>query len=156
IGLLTGAAARACGAATVAATDLLAGPRARARAVGADETYDGSSQDIPAHAFDIAFECAGGTAALSSALEAVLPSGTVVLVGIMSPHAGSARLAPLGSKELSVFGSFRCDDEIDDAITLLARRPELEHVFTHEVVAAGPNEIVDAFETARDSELSGK
>ena len=50
-------------------------------------------------------------------------------------------------------GSFRFNDEIGDAITLLAQDPNIQKVITHVVEA--PN-VAEAFDVARDSENSGK
>src|SRR5699024_9816914 len=58
IGLLTIAAARVAGAASVAATDILPGPLGRARAAGADACYNVTTEEVPP-GFDVVFECTG-------------------------------------------------------------------------------------------------
>ena len=68
-------------------------------------------------------------------------------------EARGMNLAPVIAKELDVRGAFRFVDEIDDAIALLARSPQIEEVITHEFAFA---DAVPAFEAARDSDASGK
>lgn len=50
-------------------------------------------------------------------------------------------------------GCFPFDDEIDDAITLLANDSSIRKVITHVVEAS---KVTDAFDAAKDSETSGK
>lgn len=153
IGLLTVAAAVAAGAASVAATDVLPGPLSRARQLGAERTYDVTVEQVPSDAFDVVFECSGVAASVSAAFSAARPAGTVVQVGMVPNEARPVNLAPFISKELTVRGTFRFDDEIDAAVRLLADRPEIEQVITHEFAA---DDTAEAFEAAKDSDASGK
>ena len=153
IGLLTIAAARVKGAAHIAATDVLAGPLARATQLGAAAVIDVSREQVPADSFDVVFECSGVSASVSTAFAAARPAGVVVQVGMVPNEPRPINLAPFISKELRVFGTFRFKDEIDEAIVILDEHPEIEHVITHEVHA---DDTLAAFGLARNSEESGK
>ena len=153
IGLCAVAAAVALGASEVAATDMLDGPLKRARALGATATYKAGEQDVPQTAFDVALECSGVAPAVSQALSAVRAAGIVVQVGILPAEPIAVNLAPLVSREVQYLGTFRFDDEIDQAITLLAANPSIGKVVTHVIDA---EHIIEAFETARNSQESGK
>ncbi|PLC11400.1 L-idonate 5-dehydrogenase [Kocuria flava] len=153
IGLLAAAAALARGAAEVVATDVLAGPLERARALGVHGTVRVGTEEVPPLSFDVVLECSGVPAAVSAALVGARRAAVVVQVGMVPGEPRPVNLAPLVSKELQLRGSFRFDDEIGEALELLARRPEIEDVVTH-VLPAG--QAVAAFEAARDSAASGK
>lgn len=155
IGLLTIAAARAGGAASVAATDVLPGPLKRARAAGADACYNVAKEEAPP-GFDVVFECTGVPASVSTALSLTRPAGTVVLVGMMPADPRPVALAPIGTRELTVVGSFRFNNEIDAALTLLDVHSSVEETITHELEADDSESIINAMEIARDSEQSGK
>jgi L-idonate 5-dehydrogenase len=152
IGLLTAAAARVRGAAEVTVVDLLPEPLARATAIGADHVLRIGVDEIPT-GFDVVFECSGAAPAVSSAFVAARRRGTVVQIGMMADEPRPINLAPAISKELTVLGVFRFKDEIDEAVTVLQGSPELRAVITH-VIAA--DQAQEAFETARDSSVSGK
>jgi L-idonate 5-dehydrogenase len=153
IGLLVAAAAVAKGASSVTSTDVLARPLERARQVGAAETIQVGRQEIPAMAYDVAFECSGVPAAVSAAVAGVRRAGTLVQVGMLENEARPFNLAPFVSKELTMVGSFRFDDEIDEAIELLAGESAISEVITHVFPAS---DVEQAFAAARDSESSGK
>lgn len=153
IGLLSVAAARAAGAAEIASTDVLPGPLERAVAQGADRTVDVSREPVPENAFDVVLECSGVPASISAALTAARPAGTVVQVGMVPNETRPVNLAPFIAKELRFFGTFRFKDEIGAAVQLLAERPEIEQVITHEFTVDDP---AAAFAAARDSQASGK
>ena len=153
IGLCLVAAAAALNAAAVTATDMLDGPLERARAVGATATIKVGVEEVPAMAYDVVFECSGAAPAVSTALAAVRRAGTVVQVGILPADKIAVNLEPLVSREVRYLGTFRFDNEIDQAITMLAEHPEIAKVITHVIDA---DNIVEAFETARNSQESGK
>ncbi|WP_432570055.1 L-idonate 5-dehydrogenase [Kineococcus sp. SYSU DK005] len=153
IGLLTAAAALVRGAGEVVATDVLAGPLERARALGVHGTVRVGEQEVPAEAFDVVLECSGVPAAVGTALSAARRAGVVVQVGMVPNEPRPLNLAPLVSKELQLRGTFRFADEIDEAVRVLAERPDLERVVTHEVPAAS---VAEAFAVAADSQASGK
>jgi L-idonate 5-dehydrogenase len=158
IGLLTAAAAAAGGAAEVVCADLLAGPLQRARSLGEASpvpirTVQVGVEDLPGSHFDMTLECAGVPEALHSLLLATRPGGVLVQVGNLPDVTRPVNLAPLVSKEIQVRGTFRFNDEIDAAITLLDENPQIEQVITHVL----PLEDVDqAFAIAANPEISGK
>ena len=153
IGLLELAAARARGAAHITVSDVLEAPLARASALGADVVLRAGVDELPQDAFDVVFECSGAPVAISSAGRAVRRRGTVVQVGMVPDESRPVNLAPFISKEVSLLGTFRFKDEIDEAVTLLAARPDIEQVVTHVLPL---HDVVDAFEIAHDSGASGK
>ena len=153
IGLLGAAAALAKGAKEVTSTDVLTGPLKRARQLGVQKTIHVGVEEIPEMAYDIVFECSGVPAAVSSALVAARRAGIVVQVGMLPNETKPINLSPLISKEVEYRGCFRFDNEIDDAITLLANDPNIQKVITHIVEAS---QVVEAFEAAKNSETSGK
>lgn len=153
IGLLTASAALSAGAVKVVTTDVLPGPLQRARDLGVHGTVQVGVDEIPAGYFDVVLECTAVPAAISAALTATRRAGTVVLVGIPADEPRGVNLAPLVSRELQLRGTLRFNNEIDQAIQLLATNPALEQVVTHEYPA---DQAVEAFSTAADSNLSGK
>ena len=153
IGLLVVAAAVSLGAAEVTATDVLDGPLERARLLGASHTVRVPDEQIPVMGFDVVFECSGVTSAVTPALAAVRRAGTVVQVGMMPNEARPINLAPFVSKEVTYVGTFRFDDEIDQAVEMLAADPRIAKVVTHVLPAT---DAEAAFAVAKDSQASGK
>jgi L-idonate 5-dehydrogenase len=158
IGLLTAAAAAAGGAAEVVCADLLAGPLQRARALGAASpvsigTVQIGVEDLPDSHFDVSLECAGVPQALHGLLLATRRAGIVVQVGNLPDVTRPVNLAPLVSKEIQLRGTFRFNAEIDAAIALLDKNPQIEQVITHVLPIA---DVHQAFTIAADSEISGK
>ncbi len=153
VGLLVAGAAKALGAGHVTVADLLDQPLARARQIGVDEVCRTDRDALPEGVFDIAIECSGAPAALSTALEATAWGGTVVQVGILPGEPRPVALAPLISREIDLRGSFRFIDEIDDAIDLLDRTPELGRVVSDVFPVS---EARAAFDRACDAASSAK
>jgi L-idonate 5-dehydrogenase len=137
----------------VTVVDLLPEPLARATAVGADVVLRLGVDEVPAEAFDVVLECSGASPAISAAFVAARRRGVVAQIGMVPDQPRPVNLAPAISKELTVVGVFRFDDEIDEAVRLLADDPSLEAVVTHRLPAT---EAVRAFEVAKDSSASGK
>jgi L-idonate 5-dehydrogenase len=91
--------------------------------------------------------------ALHGLLLATRRAGVVVQVGNLPDVTRPVNLAPLVSKEIQLRGTFRFNNEIDAAITLLDLNAQIEQVITHVL----PIEDVDqAFAIAANSEISGK
>lgn len=153
IGLLALAAAVAQGAERVVATDLAEGPLQRATSLGATQTLRVGVDEIPSGEFDVVLECSGAAVAVTAAVQAAKRRGTIVQLGMLANEPRPINLAPMLAKELTLVGTFRFAGEIDDAVALLADHPEFEAVVTHTFPLS---DVVSAFETARDSELSGK
>lgn len=159
IGLLAAAAAVAKGAAEVVSTDVLAGPLDRAHQLGARPVRVGGagSAELPRGHFDVALECSGIPAAVSATIEAVRPAGVHAQIGMMGAGPQPIALAMLIAKEIQLRGCFRFNTEIDEAIELLAARPEIaDVVVTHVFRGDSADSAVEAFTTARDSDASGK
>lgn len=179
IGLLAAAAAVAKGAAEVVSTDVLAGPLDRARRLGARpvrvggaggadvDASDGAGgagtaggaggAELPRGHFDVALECSGIPAAVSAIIEAVRPAGVHAQIGMMGAGPQPIALATLIAKEIQLRGCFRFNTEIDEAIELLAARPEIaDVVVTHVFAGNSADSAIEAFTTAKDSDASGK
>lgn len=153
IGLLAAAAAKALGAAEVTCCDVLDGPLGRARDLGVDKTIKIGEQSIPANSYDVVLECSGAPSAVNAAGLAVRRAGTFVQIGMLPNTPQPINLAPFISKEVNWHGSFRFDNEIDEAILMLAGDPRFDAVITHVLPAAHAG---DAFSVAKDSQTSGK
>ena len=153
IGLLVVAAAKIMGATSVTATDILSGALSRAAQVGATTTLQIGAAEIPENSFDIVFECSAAPVAISSAFQAVRRAGIVVQVGMLGAGPQPIAIAPLIAKEIQLRGTFRFNDEITDAVALLAQNPWIASVITHEFAAI---DALEAFSVAKNSEISGK
>jgi L-idonate 5-dehydrogenase len=155
IGALTVATLKAAGAAWVTATDLVEGPLAKARAVGADETIEIGS-DVPALDryrarrgwFDVAIEASGSPAGLQTCLDCVRAGGVVVQLGNIPGSAWSLVLQALMTKELDLRGSFRFNRVFEQALQALSdRKIVVEPLLTARFPLMQANE---AFELALD------
>ncbi|MFP5417306.1 MAG: L-idonate 5-dehydrogenase [Actinomycetes bacterium] len=153
IGLLVAYAARSRGAARVAVADVLAGPLARAKQLGFDESYRAGETPLPAGEFDVAMECSGARSSIAACIDALRPRGVLTQVGMLPARPLELTLAALVSKELTWVGCFRFNDEIDEAVELLASSPGVDAVISHIVHA---DRIEEALSVAKDSEASGK
>jgi L-iditol 2-dehydrogenase len=124
IGQLVIRALRAMGASRIVASDRLAHRVDAARVSGADEAIvveEGSADgaaDIPV---DIAFECAGSDAAIDTAVRAVRPGGTVLLLGIPSTASSTFPASPARRKEVRLQSVRRMEgNDLPLAIDLVA------------------------------------
>ncbi|MBP2561429.1 L-idonate 5-dehydrogenase [Neorhizobium galegae] len=153
IGLLTVAAARHAGAATIVVTDLADAALSRAPSMGATETINVASNPdglLPFQenkgSFDAVFECSASGPALRSAFAAIKPRGTLVQVGVTGDM--TIPLNALVGKEIVWRGSQRFHAEFAKSVDLIARRridvrPIISHSFPLDAVT-------DAFEQAGD------
>lgn len=153
IGLLQIAASIASGAASVDATDVVDQALERARNLGASQTFAVGSETPEDASYDVVFECSGSAPGTNSAWRAVRRRGTVVHVGMLPAGPQPLALAVLMNKEVTLRTSFRFDDEIDQAVQVLAEHPEFADVITHEFPAKDASE---AFTVGKDSARSGK
>jgi L-idonate 5-dehydrogenase len=110
-------------------------------------------EDLPDSHFDVTLECAGVPQALHGLLLATRRAGVLVQVGNLPNEPRPVNLAPLVSKEIQLRGTFRFNDEIDAAITLLDQNPQIEQVVTHVLPFEDVNE---AFAIAANPEISSK
>lgn len=153
IGLLTAYAARARGASRVVVSDVLAGPLARAQALGFAEVYQAGQTALPANEFDVAMECSSARSSVAACIDALKPQGILAQVGILPASPMELVLANLVSKELTWRGCFRFNDEIDEAVALLAASDDVDAVISHVI---GADSVLEAFDIAKDSNASGK
>lgn len=153
IGLLAAAAALARGALEVTATDVCQGPLDRARALGVHHTVLIGEQTPVAEGYDVALECSGVPASIDTAIRSVRRAGVIAQIGMMGAGPQPLALATLISKEIQLRGCFRFNQEVDEAITLLASDDRFDRVITHEMDAS---EAVAAFSAAKDAQSSGK
>ncbi|AKE42230.1 Zinc-binding alcohol dehydrogenase [Corynebacterium kutscheri] len=153
IGQLAAAAALVKGAQQVWLSDIFDEPLERAHALGEITTVNVSTDQLPEEEFDIVLECAGVAAATTAALVAARRQATVVQVGMLPGQPVGINLAPLVAKELSLKGTFRFNDEINQSIQLLAEHELFDAVITH---TFDLSEVHTAFATAKNAQLSGK
>lgn len=153
IGLLAAAATKALGASEVAITDVIDSPLSRARALGIETTFNVREEAAPPISYDLVLECSGAAASVSAAFVAVKHAGTVIQLGMLPNEPRGVVFAPMLSKEVTFIGSFRFNDEIDEALTLLAEHPEIADVITHVVPA---DDAERAFAVAGNAAESGK
>ena len=159
IGTLAAAALRHHGIAEIVATDVIEGPLALARRMGADRAINvaESPDALAAYSankghFDVLIECSGNEKALRAALECVRPRGTIVQLGLGGDI--SIPVNVLVSKELSMIGSFRFHPEFALAVKLISeRRVDLSPLLT----ATYPlSDAVAAFAAANDRQHNMK
>ena len=153
IGLLAAAASLALGAKSVAITDVIDGPLERAKQLGIETTYNVANESAPETSFDLVLECSGAAPSVSAAFVAVKRAGTVIQLGMLPNEPRGVNFAPMLSKEATFIGSFRFNEEIDQAVELLAANPTIANVVTHVKPA---DEAEDAFAVAGNSNESGK
>ena len=153
IGLLAAGAAVVLGASEVTITDMLTEPFAIARTLNVSRTLQIGVDEIPREAFDVVLECAGAPAALSQAVQSAARGGVIVQVGMLPGDARPVALSELISREIDLRGAFRFNDEIDDAVEMLAAHAALGTVVTDSFAAS---DAVAAFVRAADPTRSSK
>ncbi len=153
IGLLAARAAVVLGAQSVWIGDLLEHPLAVAELLGVSGTLQIGVDTIPARAFDVIIEASGAPGALNQAIRSARSGGTIVQVGMLPAAPSPYVLAELVSREIDLRGSFRFDEEIDEAIDLLWRDEVFGAVITHTIDA---DQAAHAFEIAADAARSSK
>ncbi len=127
IGLLALQAVRLAGATRVIAVDLDDNKLEVARSLGADETINPKTQDVPkrvaeltdGHGAAVAIECVGATSPIKTAIQSVRKGGTVTLVGNISPEI-QLPLQLVVTREIRVQGSCSSCGEYPQCIDLLA------------------------------------
>ncbi|MFF6851652.1 L-idonate 5-dehydrogenase [Streptomyces antimycoticus] len=156
IGCLAIAAARAAGAATITATDLL--PRALEFAAAAGATAcvradDPDDPNWPSDEMDVAIEASGVAAGLDTCLRRVRRGGVVVQLGMLPPGQSSFAGNLLVAREIELRGALRFHTEFDDALRLLAAEPSFDALISGVRPA---REAVEAFGQAADRSQSCK
>jgi L-idonate 5-dehydrogenase len=160
IGLLTMLAARLAGMSEIAVVDVAAAPLAFAQRLGADHVVDTSGggnalENLAAiRPFDVAFEVSGTAAGLSSAILNVRRGGTVVQIGNLPGGLISVPANAVMAREIDLKGSFRFDQEFEQAVALIDKRQidVLSIVTAKQPLSNAP----DAFRLALDRSQSVK
>jgi L-idonate 5-dehydrogenase len=155
IGLFAVAALRHHGAAEIAVSDIAEAPRQRARQVGASTVLAADDADaIAGYAADVVIEASGSVPGLASAISGAIRGGTVVMLGLQRAGQIPVDAATAISRELTLLGSFRFDQEMDQVIAALADGSlSVGPILTDDVDVT---RAVDAFTTAADAEASSK
>jgi L-idonate 5-dehydrogenase len=159
IGLLAVLVARQAGAVEIVATDVTDFTLLKAVEVGADstinvaETSDGlSGYSADKGHFDVLFECSGVSAALSAAVPAMRPKGTIVQLGLGGDM--TLPLQTMTAKELTLKGSFRFHAEFALAVEMMrAKRLNVAPLVTHHMPLSDAQK---AFELASDRQTAIK
>lgn len=152
IGVLCILAARRAGADLIVATDLGDFTLGMARQAGADVTINmvagGGLAAFTADKgrFDVLFECSGAASALTAAIPAMRPGGTIIQLGLGGDM--TLPVQAMTAKELILKGSFRFHDEFCTGVSLMQKglinvKPLITQNFPL-------SEVVKAFETASD------
>lgn len=120
IGQLVASVARRAGASVVTVTDVHEKPRqiAEARGIRSLDAHDADA--IAALHADIVVESSGTVPGLAAAVSAAVRGGTVVLLGLQRAGDVAAPMATAITRELTLAGSFRFADELDEVIAALA------------------------------------
>jgi L-idonate 5-dehydrogenase len=154
IGCLTVLAVRFGGAREIVATDVVDGPLAMAKRVGADQTINVAAspeamQPFSANkgSFDVALEASGNAQALASAFDVVKPKSVIVQVGLGGTQFPIA-INTLVAKEISLRGTFRFHEEFAEAVAAIgSRRLDVTPLLTQTLPV---DDAVRAFELASD------
>ncbi|MHA7270086.1 L-idonate 5-dehydrogenase [Arthrobacter sp. HLT1-20] len=155
IGALAIAVLKRAGASHITAVDMHAKPLEIAAAVGADVLLRATDEDsIAAVEADVVIESSGNHFGLASAIKGAVRGGRVVMVGLLPSGQQPVAISLAITRELVLMGSFRFNDEIDEAIAALADGSLLvDPVITHEYALS---DALAAFEMAKNSAMSGK
>jgi L-idonate 5-dehydrogenase len=154
IGALAIAVAKHHGAAELVATDLHEHPRALAERLGARAIDARDADGIAALHADVVIESSGTVPGLAAAISGARRGGTVVMLGLQRAGDIAVPMASAITRELTLVGSFRFNDEIDDVLEALADGSlDAAPVISHELpIERG----LDALELARDASVSSK
>ncbi|GAA1425645.1 zinc-binding dehydrogenase [Agrococcus citreus] len=154
IGALAIAVARHHGAAEVVATDLHPHPRALAERLGARALDATDADAIAAVHADVVIESSGTEQGLAAAISGARRGGTVVLLGLQRAGDIAVPMASAITRELTLVGSFRFNDEIDDVLAALADGSlDAGAVISHELPI---DDGLEALALARDASVSSK
>jgi L-idonate 5-dehydrogenase len=155
IGALVVAIAKRAGAAEITAVDVHDHPLGIATAVGATRTLH--ADDIEAISTvdaDVVIESSGSHRGLASAIQGATRAGTVIMVGLLPTGEQPVQISLAITRELSLLGSFRFNDEIDEVITALADGSlVVDPIITHSFPV---DDALTAFTVAADASASGK
>ncbi|WP_220700603.1 NAD(P)-dependent alcohol dehydrogenase [Mycetocola lacteus] len=119
IGVIIAQVARAFGALEVIVSDLSQSRREQALRFGATRVLDPREEDVSTLGVDAFVDASGATAAVTSGIRAVRPSGRVVLVGLGTPEM-TLPVSVIQNNELIVTGIFRYTNTWPLGIDLVA------------------------------------
>lgn len=125
IGVLLALACQIKGA-SVTVSDILPQAVDRAMALGLPAGVVVGRDAMPQEAFDVVFEASGAPPAITPCLNAVVRGGLMVQLGILPAGDQPVDVSMLTMRELTYLGSFRFNEELDEAIQMLADQPALE------------------------------
>ena len=127
IGALTILAARVHGAREIVVTDIVDATLEKGLQVGADRTInvadDPTALDLYSAdkgTFDVMFEASGNERALRAGMEVLKPRGILVQLGLGGDVSISQNLVV--AREIDLRGSFRFNEEFEQAVDLINRR----------------------------------
>jgi L-iditol 2-dehydrogenase len=121
IGMLVAAVAKASGAGFVAVSDINPARLQQSARFGADlAVTPRNGSDIADLDVDVAIECSGNSTATASAVEALAPGGTLVMVGMSAESVNPIPTARIQNRELTVKGAFRYANTYPAAIAAIA------------------------------------
>ncbi|MEV0842106.1 L-idonate 5-dehydrogenase [Actinocatenispora sera] len=155
IGALAVAVAHRAGAAEIVAVDVHEHPLSIATAVGATRTlHAGEAAAIAAVDADVVVESSGTPQGLASAIRGATRGGTVVLVGMLPTGDQPVPISLAITRELTLTGSLRFNDEIDAVLASLTDGSlVVDPIVTHTFPVA---DALRAFTVAADPSVSGK
>ncbi|WP_306232701.1 L-idonate 5-dehydrogenase [Agrococcus beijingensis] len=154
IGALAIAVAKHHGAAEIVATDLHEHPRSLATRLGARALDATDAQAIAAVHADVVIESSGTVPGLAAAISGARRGGTVVMLGLQRAGDVAVPMASAIARELTLVGSFRFNDEIDEVLAALADGSlDAEAVISHELPI---DQAREALVLARDASVSSK
>lgn len=155
IGALIVAVLARAGAAEIIVSDLAEAPLAIAARLGATRTLRAPSiAAIEAVHADVVFEASGSVPGLENALRATRRGGTVVMVGLQRTGLIEVPMSLAITKELTLHGSFRFNDEIDSVLDAMGDGSlDVDPVVTH---VFDVRDAQRAFEVASDPARSMK
>lgn len=139
----------------IVAVDLYSEPLDRTSQLGATQTVLAThTEQVARLDADVVFECSGTAAGLRAAIDAATRGEIVVLVGLLPPGEQPVAISKAISRELSLIGSFRFNEEIDSVIAALGQGElDVEPVITHEFAL---DDALGALQVASDPRQSGK
>jgi len=128
IGLLVIQVLRRAGCGLIVAADVEESRLKLARELGADQTLNARTADVPAavraltagRGADLAVECVGAAAPVNAAIQSLRKGGALALVGNITPEI-SVPLQALVTRELTLYGSCASQGEYPACLELLAK-----------------------------------
>ncbi|KAK9814629.1 hypothetical protein WJX72_009022 [[Myrmecia] bisecta] len=159
IGLVAMLGAKAFGADAIAITDVKQDNLELANRLGATmalcHSATATPQDVassikaalPPHGPEIVIDCVGFESTMQTAIQACMPGGKVVLVGLGADMM-HLPMSTVGSKEIDVMGSFRYANTYPMCIAMMeSQRVDVKPLITHRF-GFSESEVADAFDTA--------